>query len=66
VVKTDAGDGEVTSGSWSPTLERAIALVRVPAGCGDEVSVEIRGKSLAARFVRPPFARQGEPREGVL
>jgi aminomethyltransferase len=66
VVKTDAGDGEVTSGSWSPTLERAIALVRVPSACGDEVSVEIRGKSLAARFVRPPFARNGAPREDVL
>jgi aminomethyltransferase len=66
VVKTDAGNGEVTSGSWSPTLERAIALVRVPAGCGDEVSVEIRGKSLAARFVRPPFARNGAPCDGVL
>ena len=65
-VKTDAGDGEVTSGTWSPTLERAIALVRGPAGCGDEVTVEIRGKSLAARFVRPPFARNGAPCEGVL
>jgi aminomethyltransferase len=66
VVRTDAGDGEVTSGSWSPTLERAIALVRVPAGCGEQVSVEIRGKSLAARFVRPPFARNGAPSDGVL
>ncbi len=66
VVKTDAGDGEVTSGSWSPTLERAIALVRVPAGSGEQVTVEIRGKSLAARFVRPPFARNGAPRDGVL
>jgi aminomethyltransferase len=66
VVNTDAGAGEVTSGSWSPTLQRAIALVRVPAGCGDEVSVEIRGKSLAARFVRPPFARNGAPIDGVL
>ena len=66
VVQTDAGDGEVTSGTWSPTLERAIALVRVPAGCGDEVKVEIRGKSLAARFVRPPFARNGAPCDGML
>jgi aminomethyltransferase len=66
VVNTDAGAGEVTSGSWSPTLQRAIALVRVPVDCGDEASVVIRGKSLAARFVRPPFARNGAPTEGVL
>jgi aminomethyltransferase len=65
-VATDAGEGTVTSGSWSPTLERAIALARVPAGCGDEVAVDIRGKLLTARFVRPPFARNGAVCEGIL
>ncbi len=66
VVVTDAGEGTVTSGSWSPTLERAIALARVPADCGDEVAVDIRGKRLAARFVRPPFARNGAVCDGIL
>ncbi len=66
VVVTDAGEGSVTSGSWSPTLERAIALARVPAVCGDEVAVDIRGKRLAARFVRPPFARNGAVCDGIL
>ncbi len=66
VVVTDAGEGSVTSGSWSPTLERAIALARVPVGCGDEVAVEIRGKRLAARVVRPPFARNGAVCDGIL
>ena len=30
-----AGEGEITSGTFSPTLERSIALARVPAGTGE-------------------------------
>ncbi|MBF0124275.1 MAG: glycine cleavage system aminomethyltransferase GcvT [Magnetococcales bacterium] len=49
--------GIVTSGSYSPTLEQGIALVRVRMGVtpGDEVAVDVRGKRLLARVVRPPF-----------
>lgn len=65
-VRTDQGDGEVTSGSWSPTLERAIALARLPVGCDDAVTVQIRNRALAARVVRPPFARNGRVRDGIL
>ena len=54
-----AGEGEITSGTFSPTLERSIALARVPAAAGAEVQVEIRGKLLNARVVRPPFVRFG-------
>jgi len=54
-----AGEGETTSGSYSPTLERSIALARVPAATGAGVEVEIRGKRLRARVVRPPFVRHG-------
>jgi aminomethyltransferase len=54
------GEGETTSGTFSPTLERAIALARIPAGSSDRVEVEIRGKRLPARVVRPPFARNGK------
>jgi aminomethyltransferase len=53
------GDGEVTSGTFSPTMSRSIGLARVPAATGDSVEVEVRGKSLAARVVRPPFVRNG-------
>ncbi len=51
--------GEITSGTFSPTLERSIALARVPAGALQQVQVEIRGKLLNARVVKPPFVRFG-------
>ena len=60
VVTIGGGEGEVTSGTYSPTLERSIALARVPAATGDRVQVEIRGKLLDARVVRPPFVRFGK------
>ena len=59
-VVTPAGDGEITSGSFSPTLEKSIALARVPAGDYDRVQVDIRGKLANARVVKPPFARNGK------
>jgi len=63
-VATNAGDGEVTSGTFSPTMERSIALARIPAGAEGDVEVEIRGKRLKARMVRPPFVRNGEIKIG--
>jgi aminomethyltransferase len=53
--------GETTSGTFSPTLERSIALARVPAGAVQHVQVDIRGKLLNARVVKPPFVRFGKP-----
>lgn len=61
-VVTAAGDGEVTSGSFAPTLGRSVGFARVPAGAGESVEVDIRGRLLAARVVRPPFVRNGKPR----
>jgi aminomethyltransferase len=55
----DRGRGEITSGGFAPTLNRSIALARVPAGVGPVVQVDIRGKLLAARIVQPPFVRHG-------
>jgi aminomethyltransferase len=57
-----AGEGEITSGSFSPTLGKAIALARVPAqvGIGDLCQVEIRGKMTDARVVKYPFVRNGK------
>lgn len=60
VVVPDIGEGEVTSGTFSPTLEKSIALARVPAATGERVQVDIRGKLLAARVVKPPFVRHGK------
>ena len=61
-VFTGAGEGETTSGTFSPTLEKSIALARLPLGvaAGDAVEVDIRGKRLKARLVKPPFARNGK------
>ena len=59
-VTTASGPGEITSGTFSPTLERSIALARVPAGALQQVQVEIRGKLLNARVVKPPFVRFGK------
>jgi aminomethyltransferase len=57
-----AGDREIgltTSGTFSPTLNRAIALARVEAGVGERCQVDIRGKRLPARVVKPSFVRHG-------
>jgi aminomethyltransferase len=61
-VVTPQGDGETTSGSFSPTLNQSIALARLPAGVaiGDEVQVAIRDKLLKAKVVKPVFARNGK------
>jgi aminomethyltransferase len=52
--------GEVTSGTFSPTLNRSIALARVPKTAASSVQVEIRGKLHAASIVKPPFVRHGK------
>jgi len=57
---TATGAGEITSGTFSPTLERSIAFARVPAGAVQQVQVDIRGKLLNARVVKPPFVRFGK------
>lgn len=60
VIANGAGEGEVTSGSFSPTLEQSIALARVPSATGDRVEVEIRKKRVPARVVMYPFVREGQ------
>jgi aminomethyltransferase len=55
-----SGTGEITSGTFSPTMERSIALARVPAGTPRQVQVDVRGKLLNARVVKPPFVRFGK------
>lgn len=60
VIVEGSGEGETTSGTFSPTLGMAIALARVPAGTEETCEVEIRGKRLKARVVKPPFVRNGQ------
>lgn len=65
-VITPAGDGEITSGTFSPTLGFSIALARLPRmdGAdpqpGSDVEVDVRGKLLPARIVKVPFVRHGK------
>ena len=59
-VITEQGDGEITSGSYSPTLQKSIAMARVPAGAGGKVEVEVRNKLLQAEIVKLPFVRDGK------
>jgi len=60
VVVEGVGEGEITSGTFSPSLKQAIALARVPKDTGDMCQVEIRGKLLNARVVKPVFFREGK------
>jgi aminomethyltransferase len=59
-VVTSAGEGEITSGTFSPTLERSIAFARVPVAAEGQVQVDIRGKLLRAAIVKYPFVRHGK------
>jgi aminomethyltransferase len=62
VVTSSGNAGEITSGTFSPSMQQAIALARVPAdvAIGDTVHVEIRDKKLAASVVKLPFVRNGK------
>ena len=62
VVGATGSIGEITSGTFSPTMQKAIALARLPmdVAIGDTVKVEIRDKQLAATVVKLPFVRNGK------
>lgn len=59
-VVTSLGDGEVTSGTFSPTMGKAIALARVPIGATGSCEIEMRNKLVSAKIVKPPFVRNGK------
>jgi aminomethyltransferase len=61
VIVDGIGEGETTSGTYSPTLKQSIALARVPKDTSDHCQVEIRGRLLNARVVKPVFVRDGKP-----
>ena len=58
-VITAAGDGIITSGGFSPTIQRSIALARVPGEATGDCRVEIRNAGRLAKIARPPFVRNG-------
>ncbi len=69
-VLTGNGEGEILSGTFSPTLGKAIAFARVPAGdiplgAGGNVRVDIRGKEVPVRVVKFPFVRDGKAQDGI-
>ena len=69
-VLTAHGDGEILSGTFSPSIGKAIAFARVPAGeipLGDAggVRVDIRGREMPVRVVKFPFVREGKVQDGI-
>ncbi len=60
VIVDDKVQGEVTSGGYAPTLEKSIALARVPVTIGRACAVAIRQKQVLAQVVKPPFVRFGK------
>ena len=64
-VLTANGEGEILSGTFSPTLGKAIAFARVPAGDCGNVRVDIRGREVPVRVVRFPFVREGRIQDGI-
>ncbi|WP_306523676.1 glycine cleavage system aminomethyltransferase GcvT [Rheinheimera sp.] len=59
-VVVEGGEGEITSGTFSPTLGYSIAMARVPASVGETAEVDIRGKLVPVKVVKPSFVRMGK------
>lgn len=55
LVTTEAGEGIVTSGTFSPTLKQGIALARVPAAARGTCHIQIRKHAIPAKIARLPF-----------
>ncbi|MBU2862859.1 glycine cleavage system aminomethyltransferase GcvT [Reinekea forsetii] len=52
--------GEITSGTFSPSLSQSIAMARIPKDLKDSCFVEMRGKMVPVRIVALPFVRNGK------
>ena len=64
-VLTANGEGEILSGTFSPSIGKAIAFARIPAGDPGDVRVDIRGREVAVRVVKFPFVREGKIQDGI-
>ncbi len=60
VIVPGVGEGETTSGTFSPTLKQGIAMARVPKETAEEAFVEIRGKEVPVKVVKAGFVRHGK------
>ncbi len=60
IVESSELTGEISSGTFSPTLGYSIALARVPREVGDTCLVEMRNKSVEVKVVKPCFVRNGK------
>lgn len=65
-VITDAGEGRILSGTFSPTIGKAIAFARIPAAEPGQVRVDLRGREVPLRVVRYPFVREGQVQPGIV
>lgn len=54
------GEGVITSGTFSPTLGKSVAMARVPVAFNGECLVAVRNKQLRAAVTKPSFVRQGK------
>jgi len=61
VIKDNRQIGEITSGTFSPVLGKAIAFARILSDIEGDCVVEMRGKKLPVTIVKPPFVRHGNP-----
>ncbi len=58
--------GEVTSGTHSPTLEKAIGLAYIKTGShkrGTKLEVEVRGRRIPIQIIKTPFYKRAKPEE---
>ncbi len=60
VILDNGATGEITSGSFSPSLQKAIAMARIPKTVDTHCNVEIRNKLVPAKIVKPNFVRHGK------
>lgn len=60
VILSDNSEGVVTSGTYSPSLDCAIAFARIPNKSVSQVEVTVRRASVQAQVVKLPFLRQGQ------
>src|ERR1700744_5680266 len=64
-VLTANGEGEILSGSFAPTLNKAVAFARIPTGEPGEGRVDIRAREVPVPIVKYPFVRDGKPQPGI-
>jgi aminomethyltransferase len=52
--------GEITSGTFSPTLQQGIALARISVADQQTCYIDRRGKKILLSIIKPPFVRFGK------